>query len=78
MTDNGDVRTMHDLAAERWPDVGDRRQLLLRLATAGRDAVAPEVQRRAHGRLRELQLAALGRAAELVDVDVLLGDEAWR
>lgn len=69
---------MLDVAQARWPDVGDRRQLLLRLAAAGRDTIAPAVDRRARGELRELQLAALARAEELVDADVLLGDAAWR
>jgi hypothetical protein len=76
VTDTGDVQTMLDLAQRRWPDVHDRKQLLLRLAAVGRDAIAPDVDERE--RARELQLAALARAGELVDPSVLLADAAWQ
>ena len=75
VTDTGDVRQMLDLARRRWPEVSDRRQLLLRLAATGCDAIAADVARDDR---RERQRAALGRADELVDVDVLLADTAWR
>ena len=78
MTDTGDVQKMLDLAQRRWPDVRDRKQLLLRLAGLGRDAIAPDVDERERERARELQFAALRRARELVDVDVLLADAAWQ
>lgn len=69
---------MLDLAQSRWPDVGDRKQLLLRLAAVGRDAVVSELDVREDQHRRQRQLAALRRAAELVDADVLLADVAWR
>lgn len=71
---------MLDLAQRRWPDVRDRKQLLLRLAAVGRDAVAADVDvdERSRRSRRERQLAALGRAGTLVDTDVLLSDAAWR
>lgn len=69
---------MLDLAERRWPDVRDRKQLLLRLAAVGRDAVAADVDERSRRSRREQQLAALGRAGRLVDADVLLSDAAWR
>lgn len=78
VTDTGEVEKMLDLAQLRWPDVRDRKQLLLRLAAVGRDAIAPDVDEGERARRRELQLAALGRACELVDADELLDDAAWR
>lgn len=78
VTDTGDVREMLDLAQRRWPDVRDRKLLLLRLAEAGRDAIACEVEERERTRGRELQRAALARASDLVDADALLSDAAWR
>jgi hypothetical protein len=78
VTDTGDVREMLDLAHRRWPEISDRRKLLLRLAATGRDAVAADVARTDDKRRRAGQNAALGRAAELVEVDALLADAAWR
>jgi hypothetical protein len=78
ITDTGEMAEMLDLAQRRWPDVRDRRQLLIRLAGAGRDAIAGTVQTEERETRRERQLAALARGRDLVDVDALLGDAAWR
>jgi hypothetical protein len=78
VTDTGELREMLDLARQRWPEIADRRQLLLRLATAGRDAIAPDVESADAQLRRDLQQAALRRAPELVDADELLADGAWR
>jgi hypothetical protein len=78
VTDTGEVRDMLDLAQQRWPDVHDRRRLLLRLAAAGRDAIAESVAEDALRRRRQEQREALNRAAGLVDRDALLADAAWR
>jgi hypothetical protein len=78
ITDTGDIREMLDLAQRRWPDVRDRRQLLLRLAGAGRDRVAAELEASSLERRSERQRAALRRGQDLVDADVLLSDAAWR
>jgi hypothetical protein len=78
VTDTGDVREMLDLAQRRWPDVRDRRQLLLRLAGAGRDRVAAELEASSLERQSERQRAALRRGKDLVDADVLLSNAAWR
>lgn len=78
VTDTGDVREMLDLAQRRWPDVHDRKLLLLRLAALGRDTIAADVADTDRRRGRELQRAALGRATDLVDADALLADAAWR
>ena len=69
---------MLDVAHRRWPDVRDRKELLVRLAAAGRDAIAPEVDEDAREQRRQRQLDALSRSAQLVDVDALLADAAWR
>ncbi len=78
VTDTGIVREMLDLAQQRWPEVHDRRQLLLRLAAAGRDSIAEDVAADERRHRRERQRDALSRAGELVDGDVLLADAAWR
>jgi hypothetical protein len=78
ITDTGDIAVMLDVAHRRWPDVDDRKELLVRLAATGRDAIAPEVEDGAREQRRQRQLEALSRSAELVDVDALLGDTAWQ
>jgi sulfite reductase beta subunit-like hemoprotein len=42
VTDAGEVTEMLDSAQRRWPEVADRKALLLRLAAAGRDAIEQE------------------------------------
>jgi hypothetical protein len=69
---------MLDAAQRRWPDVRDRKQLLLRLTEAGSAAIAAEEATQHHARQRVRQQDALRRAAELVDTDRLLDDSAWR
>ena len=78
VTDTGPVREMLDIAQRRGPEVHDRRQLLLRLAAAGRDAIAEDVEAGQRELRRHRQLDAMRRADELVDVDALLGDAAWQ
>jgi hypothetical protein len=78
VTDTGAMREMLDLAQQRWPDVHDRRQLLLRLAAAGRDAIAVDVDEHEREDRANRQREALKRARTLIDADVLLSDEAWR
>jgi hypothetical protein len=46
ITDTGVVSEQLDAAQRRWPDVRDRKELLLRLATAGRAAIAREIDQR--------------------------------
>ena len=68
---------MLDVAQRRWPGVG-RKELLLRLTQAGRDAVARELDEREGADRRERQRTAMREVAELVDADVLLSDAAWQ
>jgi hypothetical protein len=48
VTDTGEVSELLDEAQRRWPEVRDRKALLLRLAAAGREAIEREgAERRA-------------------------------
>jgi hypothetical protein len=76
VTDTGHTSELLDLAQRAWPDVTDRRQLLLRLTEVGGEAL--EAKLAADERRRERQLVGLERSARLVDVEALLGDHAWR
>jgi len=77
LTDTGSLEEMLDVAQRRWPGVG-RKELLLRLTQAGRDAVARELDEREGADRRERQRTAMREVAELVDADVLLSDAAWQ
>lgn len=44
-TDTGDLSALLDAAQRHWPEVSDRKALLLRLAMAGGEAVAGEARR---------------------------------
>ena len=76
VTDTGQTAELLDIAALTWPEVTDRRQLLLRLTEAGGRALRRELADQEARRDR--QRTGLERAAQLVDVDELLGDDAWR
>lgn len=77
ITDTGDVRNLLDDAQRRWPNLTDRKQLLLRLAQAGHDSLQLDKLQAEATQRRERQQAALDRLAELVDTDLLLADAAW-
>jgi hypothetical protein len=76
VTDTGHTAELLDLAQRAWPEVTDRRQLLLRLTEMGGEALGAKLAD--HEQQRERQRLGLERAARLVDVDALLGDQAWR
>jgi hypothetical protein len=42
LTDTGELSDLLDAAERHWPDVTDRKALLLRLAVAGGEAIAAE------------------------------------
>lgn len=46
LTDTGVLREQLDAAQRRWPEVRDRKELLLRLADAGQKAIAREAEDR--------------------------------
>jgi hypothetical protein len=75
VTDTGETAELLDLAQRAWPEISDRRQLLLRLAEAGGQALQKQLADQ--DARRERQRVGLARAAQLVDVDELLGDRAW-
>lgn len=47
ITDTGNLRKQLDQAQRRWPDIHDRRQLLLRLVAAGQKSIEREAIERA-------------------------------
>jgi len=76
VTDTGQTAELLDLAQRAWPEITDRRQLLLRLTQAGGRAVQRDLAEQSAR--RERQRIGLERAAQLVDIDKLVGDGAWR
>jgi hypothetical protein len=46
VTDTGELSELLDEAQRHWPDVRDRKELLLRLAAAGRDAIERQAMER--------------------------------
>jgi hypothetical protein len=77
VTDTGELREMLDVAERAWPEVYERKELLMRLAAVGHDVVAARVAASEADARRERQREALRRAPDLVDVELLLGDAAW-
>jgi hypothetical protein len=47
VTDTGDLSDQLDQAQRRWPKISDRKELSLKLAAAGRDALEEEATNRA-------------------------------
>jgi sulfite reductase beta subunit-like hemoprotein len=45
-TDTGELSDLLDTAARHWPEITDRKALLLRLAAAGAEAIATEADKR--------------------------------
>ena len=77
-TDTGDLETLLDAAQRRWPEVSDRKTLLLRLAEEGGSALGLDAERPDVAERRERTQAALTRLRSLIDAEVLLSDAAWR
>ncbi|HEY2717094.1 MAG TPA: hypothetical protein VGI73_12815 [Solirubrobacterales bacterium] len=46
LTDTGDLSDLLDEAQQRWPQVRDRKQLLLKLAAAGGEAIERDTRSR--------------------------------
>jgi hypothetical protein len=76
-TDTGRVEALLDAAQRRWPEIGDRKALLMRLAEEGHNAIDLERADRQAAERRERVHAALKRIPRLVDTEVLLSDRAW-
>jgi hypothetical protein len=47
VTDTGELSDQLDQAQRRWPEIKDRKDLLLKLTAAGHDAIAEEASERA-------------------------------
>jgi hypothetical protein len=77
-TDTGELEALLDAAQRRWPEVSDRKSLLLRLAEEGGSALGLATERLDAAERRKGTQAALKRLRSLVDVEVLLSDAAWR
>jgi hypothetical protein len=69
---------MLDVAERAWPEVGDRKQLLMRLVACGHQVVASRLATGEAVARRGRQSEALRRASQSVDVELLLGDAPWQ
>lgn len=78
ITDAGAVRELLDDAQRHWPQVTDRKELLLRLTRAGHESLRAELAAHESARRRARQQEALGRLRTLVDTERVLADAAWR
>jgi hypothetical protein len=77
-TDAGELEAMLDAGQRRWPDVGDRKVILLRLAEEGASALGlAHKQAEAEERVRGIR-EAFAQIPSLVDLDLLESDQAWR
>lgn len=76
-TDTGRVQALLDAAQERWPELTDRKALLLRLAEEGGHALDLDGEGEAAEQRRIRATAALERIPSLVDRELLLSDRAW-
>jgi hypothetical protein len=75
VTGTGRTAALLDLAERAWPDVGDRKELLLRLAEAGAGVAELAPQDRESARAARRQ--DLLRSRKLLGSDALLSDQAW-
>ena len=78
ITDTGPVRELLDDAQRQWPEVGDRKELLMRLAYAGHDSLHLDRVEAEASRRRERQRWALASLQRLVDWSAIRDDQAWR
>lgn len=77
ITDAGAVSDLLDDAQRRWPEVSDRKELLLRLARAGHDSLHLDRAKAEESKRRERQRAALARLQRAVDWNAIGDDQAW-
>jgi hypothetical protein len=75
VTDTGKTAELLDLAQRAWPEVSDRKELLLRLAEAGAGVVKQTLCEQESS--RALRREAVMRSRKMLDADVLLSDQAW-
>ena len=77
-TDTGELEALLDAAGRRWPEITDRKALLLRLAQEGGSAVGLDDEQLAVKERRSSVRDVLERLPSLVDTELLLSDAAWR
>ncbi len=77
-TDTGHLRELLDCAQRQWPDVEDRKQLLLRLAETGHELLAEMESASEAARKQERRRDALLGLQRTVDWDAIADDQAWR
>ncbi len=77
ITDTGSVSDLLDDAENRWPEVRDRKELLLRLARAGHDSLGLDRAEVEANERRERQRAALAGLQRKVHWDAIRDDQAW-
>lgn len=77
ITDTGPVRKLLDDAQRRWPDIQDRKKLLLRLAETGHDSLRLSEAAAESKHRRERQLSALVGLQRTVNWDTIRNDQAW-
>jgi hypothetical protein len=77
ITDTGSVRDLLDDAQRCWPEIVDRKKLLLRLAQTGHDALNLSEADAENSRRIERQRAALAGLQRTVDWDAIRNDQAW-
>ncbi len=77
ITDTGSVSDLLDDAQSQWPEVRDRKELLLRLAQAGHESLHLERAETEVNMRRERQRVALAGLQRAVDWDAIRDDQAW-
>ena len=77
-TDAGHVRDLLDRAQRQWPEIDDRKQLLLRLAETGHELLGQVDAAADAAREQERRRAALANLRRIVDWDAIADDQAWR
>jgi hypothetical protein len=78
VTDTGHLQDLLDDAQRRWPEINNRKELLLRLAQTGHESLRLDEAEADAARRRERQRAALKNLQALVDWDAIRDDQAWR
>ncbi len=78
ITDAGELAALLDAAQRRWPEVTQRKLLLLRLAEEGHRALSRTEEQLQADEGQALMIQALQRIPSLVDRELLLSDQAWR
>ena len=76
-TDTGHLQELLDAAQQRWPEISDRKTLLIRLAEEGHHALDSDNEQLAAEERRQRAQAALERIPALLDTELLLSDRAW-